>query len=305
MMESEQVAARTGPKAPIADRAKDEVRVATGMPNVKPYATIQATSGLALNLKETWLFRDLLFTLATRDVKLRYKQTALGVMWVVLQPLLAAGIFSFVFGRVAKMPSDGIPYFLFAYAGQLGWNLFNNIVTRSSGCLVTNSQLISKIFFPRLILPLSTVPSALLDFGVAAVMMIALMIVYQKAPWLGLALLPVWTMILIILAMGIGLWLSALMVPYRDVQYILPVMMQLVLYGSPIAYATSAVPENFRTLFHLNPLSGLLDAFRWSILGTTPPPWGSVIYAAIVAVVMLVCGAFVFKKMERRFADVI
>jgi len=279
---------------------------ATPLPTVLPHFTIRATSGLAaLNLKETFQFRDLLFTLASRDIKLRYKQTALGIIWVILQPLLAAGVFTFVFGVIGKFPSDHLPYFVFAYSGQLGWNLFNNIVTRSSACLVGNSGLISKIFFPRLILPLSTIPSALLDFCVAAAMMGVLMVVYGVPPSLGLLLLPLWTIILIALAMGAGLWLSALMVPYRDVQYMLPVMMQLLLYGSPIAYASSAVPDKYRTLFDLNPLSGLLDAFRWSILGTNAPRWDSVAYSAMVAVAVLICGAFVFKKMERRFADVI
>jgi lipopolysaccharide transport system permease protein len=232
----------------------------------KPYLSIRPTSGwAAINLRELWQFRDLLLSLAGRDVKLRYKQTALGVIWVVLQPLLAAGVFSFVFGKVAKLPSDGLPYFLFSYAGLLGWNLFNNTVTKCSTCLVGNSQLISKVFFPRLVLPLSTVPSALIDFAVAICMMVVLMAIYHVPPTPALLLLPLWMGVLILLSLGIGLWTAALSVSYRDVQYILPVFLQILLYASPIAYSLAAVPSNLRIYFLINPLSGPLEAFRWSL----------------------------------------
>jgi lipopolysaccharide transport system permease protein len=252
-----------------------------------------------------WHYRDLLMALARRDVKLRYKQTALGVMWVVLQPLLAAGIFSFVFGVVAKLPTDGRPYLLFSYAGLLGWNLFSNTITRTSGCLVQNSQLVSKVFFPRLVLPLSTVPSVLLDLGVAVIMMAALMLIYRVPVGSALLLLPVWIALLLALAVGLGLWSSALTVSYRDVQYILPVVLQMLLYASPIAYAVSAVPARLRVVYYLNPLSGPLDAFRWSLLGTGRPSVVSLAYAAAIALMLLLSGAFGFKKMERKFADVI
>lgn len=272
----------------------------------KPLLKIRPTSGwAALNLAETWQFRDLLFTLAGRDLKLRYKQTALGVAWVVLQPLLAAGIFSFVFGAVADLPSDGVPYFVFSYAGLLGWNLFNNILSKSSGCLVGNSQLISKVFFPRLVLPLSTIPSSLVDFGIALALMAGLLATYGIAPGWGILLLPVWIALLIMLALGIGLVTAALTVSYRDVQYILPVFLQMLLYASPIAYAVSVVPARWRGVFFLNPLAGLLEAFRWSLLGRGhPSPW-PLAYAAAVAAGVLLLGAFSFKRMERKFADVI
>ncbi len=272
----------------------------------EPFLKIRPSSGwAALRLVEIWQFRDLLLALAQRDIKLRYKQTFLGVAWVVLQPLLAAGIFSFVFGLLAKMPSDGKNYFLFSYAGLLGWNLFNNTVTRSSTCLVGNSQLISKIFFPRLVLPLSTVPSALIDFAVALIMMAALMAAYQSAPSLSLLTLPLWVLLLLLLAVGVGLWTSALTVSYRDVQYILPVGMQLLLYGSPIAYAASVVPARLRWAFNVNPPASVLEGFRWSILNTDVPQWQAVGYATATAVAVFVTGAYAFKKMERKFADVI
>ncbi len=274
--------------------------------DAKPHLVIRPTSGLAaLNLNEIWPYRDLLVTLAERDIKIRYKQTALGVIWVILQPLVAAGIFSFVFGSIANLPSDGVPYFLFAYAGMQGWTLFSNVLTRSSGCLVGNAHLISKVYFPRFILPLSTLGSILLDFTVAMGMMAVLMVMYQVVPGWGLLLLPVWMGILISFAMGIGLWLSALMVQYRDVGYILPVAMQMLMYASPVAYASSAVPERYQSLFFLNPLAGILDAFRWSLLGVGTPRWDMLAVSAIVSVAVLFLGAFAFKKMERKFADTI
>ena len=273
---------------------------------IEPHIKIRPSSGwAALDLSSVWEFRDLLLALSSRDVKLRYKQTALGVVWVILQPLLAAGIFSFVFGLLAKMPSDGKSYFLFSYAGLLGWNLFNNTVTRSSVCLTGNSQLISKIFFPRLVLPLSTVPAALIDFGVALAMMIVLMFAYHVRPGLGLLALPVWIVLLLALATGVGLWTSALTVSYRDVQYILPVAMQLLLFGSPIAYAASTVPLKLRWAYNLNPLASTLEGLRWSLLNTTMPELRFVAYGAVVSMLLLVSGAFAFKKMERKFADVI
>ena len=273
---------------------------------LKPYLTIRPSSGwAALNVGQIWQFRDLLATLASRDVKLRYRQTALGVIWVILQPLLAAGIFSFVFGRVAKLPSDGIPYFVFSYAGLLGWNAFSSTLGKVSGCLIGNSALISKVFFPRLVLPLSTIGSTIIDFFVALGMMAVLMIAYHVYPGVGIVLLPVWLLLLIMLAMGFGLFAAALMVSYRDVQYILPVVTQFLLYASPIAYALSAVPARLRGVYMLNPLSGLLEAFRWSLLGRGEVGLGYLSYSAVFSLLVFVSGSFAFKRMERRFADVI
>lgn len=258
-----------------------------------------------LALAEIWRYRDLFVTLAARDVKLRYRQTALGITWVILQPLLAAAIFTFVFGRVARMPSDGIPYMVFAYAGLLGWTAFNSTLTKSSACIVQNSQLVSKVFFPRMILPLSTVFSTLIDFAVALGVMGVLMAWYGVAPGWGVLLLPVWLALLIALAVGLGLYTSALMVSYRDLQYAIPVMVQMLLYASPVAYAVSAVPASVRPYYFLNPLAGLLEAFRWSLLGHGQLQWQYVAYAAAVTAVTFVWGAYSFKRMEQRFADVI
>jgi lipopolysaccharide transport system permease protein len=272
----------------------------------KPLVTLRPpTRWAALRLGELFEFRDLLLTLAQRDVKLRYKQTLLGVAWVVLQPLLAAGIFTFVFSLVAKLPSDGVPYFLFSFAGLLGWNLFNNTLTRTSACLVNNANLISKIFFPRLVLPVATMGSALVDFAVAAGMMGALLIAYRWAPPPALLLLPVWLAILAAIALGFGLWTAALSVSYRDVQYILPVVTQILLYASPVPYGASAVPKRLLAVYYLNPLSAPLEAVRWSLLGTAPPPIKWLAYAAVLAAAVLAAGLVAFKRMERKFADVI
>jgi lipopolysaccharide transport system permease protein len=272
----------------------------------KPYLSIRPSTGwAALNLQQIWQFKDLLLTFAERDVKLRYRQTALGVLWVILQPLMAAGIFSFVFGKVAAMPSDGLPYFIFAYAGLLGWNAFSSTFTKASNCLVQHSGLISKIFFPRLILPLSTTLSTFIDFGVALALMAVVMVVRGINPGIGILLLPVWLLLIVMLGLGLGLFAATLMVAYRDVQFVLPVLVPFVMYASPVAYAVSAVPEHLRTFYFLNPLSGLLEAFRWSLLGRGEMTWNYVAYSAIMTTVIFVSGAFYFKKMERRFADVI
>lgn len=275
-------------------------------PARRPHFTIRPSRGwVALNLREMWKFRDLLLALAGRDVKLRYKQTALGVIWVVLQPLMAAGIFSFVFGTVAKLPSGGIPYFLFSYAGLLGWNLFSSVLGKVSGSLVGNAHLISKVFFPRLILPLSSLPSALLDFAVAGVMLGVLLVVYHVAPGWGILLMPLWIGLLLMLATGVGLFATSLMVSYRDVGYVLPVALQILLYASPIAYALSAVPAHLRFWFSLNPLSPIFEAIRWSVFGQGALDLPLLAYSAAGSALVLVAGIFSFKRMERKFADII
>ncbi len=278
-------------------------------PAVRPHLTIKPSSRWsALHLGEVWQFRDLLMTLATRDVKLRYRQTALGVLWVVLQPLMAAAITSFVFNKIAKLPTGGVPPFLFSFAGFLMWSAFSNTLTKASGSLIGNTQLVSKVYFPRLILPLSTVFSTLIDFGVSLVMMAVLMVIYHVTPHLSLLLLPVWLLLIMMLSLGFGLVASALTVSYRDVGFILPVLIQFLFYACPIAYSSSAldkVPHALRHVFFLNPLVAYFDAAHWSLLGTGAPHWSSVAYSAIFTIAVFIGGAFLFKKMERRFADVI
>jgi len=259
----------------------------------------------AIDFRGLWEYRELLFTLAGRDIRVRYKQTALGVSWVILVPLIAAGIFAFVFGKVAKLDSGGVPYFAFAYAGLMCWNFFTSTLTRASDSLVGNRELITKIYFPRLILPLSGIPSAFLDFSVAAIIMIIIMFAYGIEPHGGLLLLPLWLAILLMLATGIGIWSSALAVNYRDIKYIVPVMIQMLLFASPIAYASNAVPMEFQTYYYLNPIAGLMDAIRWSIFGTVQSNWWTVGYSASFGVIVLIVGAILFRRMEQEFADVI
>lgn len=271
-----------------------------------PYLRLRPRARWSLvNARELWEFRDLLVTFAGRDIRLRYRQTALGVIWVVLQPLLAAGILSFVFGGVAKLPSDGVPYFVFAYTGTLAWSAFSGTLTKSAGVLVGNAALVSKIFFPRMLLPLSVLGSTMLDFVVGLAVMAVLLVVGGVAPGAGIILLPLWLLLTLLMAMGVGLFASALMVWYRDVQYVLPVAIQFGLFASPVAYSLRAVPDSSRFLFMLNPLVGVLEAFRWSLIHRSPLPIGPLAYSAASSLVLFIVGAAFFVKMEQRFADVI
>ncbi len=274
----------------------------------RPLLTIRPSSGwAAIDLREMWHFRDLFLTLAERDVKVRYKQTALGAVWVIIQPLLSAGVLSFVFGSVAKLEAPGkIPYFLFAFAGTLAFSsVFSSTLTRVTNSMVGNQQLVSKVYFPRLILPFSTTSSTLLDFIVGLGMFMVLLLVYWQLPGANVLLMPVCVVVLLMLALGAGLMATAIAVSYRDVIHILPVATQFLLYASPVAYAVAEVPDQYLLLFYLNPLTSVLEAFRWSVFGVGEVPWGWFGYSAAVAVGLLIIGAFSFRRMERRFADVI
>ncbi|MDR3637787.1 MAG: ABC transporter permease [Isosphaeraceae bacterium] len=260
---------------------------------------------VGLDFWEIWRFRELMLVLAGRDLKLRYKQTALGVLWVVLQPLLSAGIFAFVFGAVARLPSGGRPYFLFSFAGLLGWKLFSTTLNQSGLSLLDNTELITKIYFPRLVLPAYTGLAALVDFTVALAILGGLYVVYGVAPGPALFLLPLWIAVLLMLALGGGLVCSTLIVRYRDVKHVMTVVTQMLLYASPVAYAVSAVPSSLRGYYYLNPLAAPLEALRWSLLGTAPPPLVPLLVAVGLAVAIFVCGVVWFQTKERTFADTI
>jgi lipopolysaccharide transport system permease protein len=274
----------------------------------KPLYVIKPRRGLAsLNLAELWQFRDLFLAFAMRDLRLRYRQTALGVAWVVLQPLIAAAIFAFVFGRIAGLKAPaGVPYFLFAYAGMTCWTLFFGIVSRSAGLLTQNTALVSKVYFPRLIMPLSLALTVLVDLAVALLLLLVLMPI-QGVPFTWqMVLVPIIILLVLLLATGVACIASALAVPYRDVQYVTPVFLNLLLFISPIGYAASTVPEGgTRTLYNLNPLAPLVESLRNALLGTGPVESGPLIYAGIVSLLVFLVGATVFRNMERRFADVI
>jgi lipopolysaccharide transport system permease protein len=255
--------------------------------------------------KELWLAREVFWRFGMRDVVLRYRQTVVGVAWVILQPLAAAGIFAIIFGQVAKLPSDGLPYFVFSFAGLLGWNLFSGVISRSSTSLVANQSLVSKIFFPRLLIPMSSVLSVLLDTAVALALLIVLLFVYHINPGWAILLLPVWTLFAVLFGLGIGIASAALMVKYRDVGYVLPWVMQILFYITPVAYSLEAVPPNLAWIFDANPLSWMMEAFRWSLLGLEQPPLWQLLGLAVASLAVLAAGLLVFQKLERGFADVI
>ena len=259
----------------------------------------------SINVAELWHFRGLLRAMTRRDLTLRYRQTALGVLWVVIQPVLAAGIFSLVFGGIAKFTSDGAPYFMFAYAGMLGWNAFSNTLAMITGCMVANAQLVSKIYFPRLLLPLAQLGTKFIDFFIALAVYLILASVTGVALHPRLALAPLVLLWILALALGPALIAAALNVSYRDVGYMVPVILPLFLYLSPVAYAADNVPQRFRAFYDANPLVGAIDAMRWCLLGRGTLSGHEIVYSLATAAALLVVGLLYFRSRERQFADVI
>lgn len=257
------------------------------------------------SITQMWHAREVFTNFGRRDITLRYRQTALGVIWVVLQPLLAAGIFTLVFGKVARLPAGGVPYFVFSFAGMLAWNMMSGVISRGASALVSNQALVSRVFFPRIMVPLSTVCSVLVDFAVGFCMMIVLLVAYRINPGWPIALTPIWMMAALLLAGGIGTVCSALMVRYRDVQYVVPVAVQLLLFATPIAYSIDAVPRGYRLFFSINPFAWIVQSFHWSLLGGSAPPTWQLVGSVGVAVLVFLAGTFIFEQMERGFADVI
>ena len=270
--------------------------------------TLRPTSGwVSIDLAELLRFKDLLIEFAGRDVKLRYKQTLLGVTWVLVQPLLAAGVFTFVFGIVAGLKPPTGTYFVFSFAGLLAWNIFGSTVGKASASLLGNEYIVSRVYFPRLILPLSSVASTMVDFLVSCAVMAVLMAISGEWPGAPVLLLPIWILLLIMLGLGLGLIAAALSVDYRDVQHILPILIPFMLYASPVAYDVAHhLPERYRGAFYLvNPLASVIEAFRWSLLGSTMPPVMYIAWSGLLAVALFAFGAALFRRTERRVADVI
>jgi lipopolysaccharide transport system permease protein len=258
-----------------------------------------------LNLSDLWRYRELLYFLTWRDIKVRYKQTALGAVWAVLQPLLTMLVFSVIFGVLANLPSDDVPYPIFTYTALLPWQLFAFALTQSSTSLVTDQNLITKIYFPRLVIPIASVMAGLADFAIAFIVLLGMLLVYQIPLTLRLLVLPPLILLALVTALAVGLWLSALNVKYRDVRYTLPFLTQLWLYATPIAYSSSLIPEQWRWLYCLNPMTGVVEGFRWALLGKTSPV-GSLIFVSAGVVVLLFLGGLIyFKRIEDSFADVI
>ncbi|MDL9978277.1 ABC transporter permease [Microbacterium sp. ASV49] len=255
--------------------------------------------------RELWEAREVAMRFGQRDIVLRYRQTFVGVAWVLIQPLASAGIFAIIFGAVAKISYGGIPPFLFTFMSMLAWTLFSSTLSRAASSLVANQALVSKVFFPRMLVPLSGAASTVLDFGVGFALGIVLLVIYRVNPGWPVLLVPVWVLIFLLTALGIGLAASAWMVKYRDVQYVLPWVLQVALYATPVAYPTDAVPANLQPLFLANPLGWMLDGFRWSALGAPIPPAWQLIGSLVVAVLVFFLGAMVFQRYERTFADLI
>jgi len=262
------------------------------------------STGLSLNVREIWAYRELLYFLIWRDIKIRYKQTFLGAIWAIIQPLFAMLLFTLFFGKLARMPSDNIPYPVFAYAGLLPWTFFANAVTNSSNSLVGSTSLITKVYFPRVIIPAAAVAAGLLDFGIAFVLLIPMLIYYQITLTWSLLLLPLFILLATLLALGIGLWMSALNVRYRDVRYALPFLVQLWLFASPVIYPSSILPERWKWLLALNPMTGIIEGFRTSLFGK-PFDWAVIAVSAAMTLVLLAYSTYVFHRVEDTFADIV
>jgi lipopolysaccharide transport system permease protein len=271
----------------------------------EPLVVIVPTrSWVAINLRDLWAYRELLYFLMWRDVKVRYKQTTLGIVWVVLQPLLTTLVFTIFLGKLARVPSDGIPYPLFVYAAMLPWTFFSSAVTNCSVSLVGNANLITKIYFPRLLMPAAAVAARTVDFGIAFIILIGLMVYYGVAITKTLLLLPVLVVLVVLLTLGLGIWVAGLNVKYRDIGVMLPVALQLWMFASPVVYPSSLVPAKFQWLYHLNPLAGILDGFRASLLGQQIN-WGALGIATLFIFALLIYSAYAFRRMEKTFADVV
>ena len=272
----------------------------------KPTHRIRSTKGwAALNLQELWRYRDLLWILVERDIKLLYKQTALGVVWVVLLPLIAAVIFTVIFGLVAKLPSDGAPYLLFVFCGLTVWTYFSQALQRAGNSLVRNSQLVSKVYFPRLLIPFAHTLAALVDFAVMLIVLFVFMAVYGVPPTLRLAVIPGLLVLMNFTATGVALWFAALGVKYRDCANALPFFVQLWMYASPVVYPVSMIPARWQTVFALNPAVGFIEAFRWAVLGRGALNANILLVTVVMSFVILLSGAFFFRRVERSFADII
>ena len=258
---------------------------------------------ISLKLKDVWAYRELIYFLTWRDIKVRYKQTGLGVLWAVLQPLMTMLVFSLFFGKLAKMPSDGIPYPLFSLAGLVPWTFFSNGISQSSNSLVGSSNLVTKVYFPRLIIPIATIMAGVVDLGVAFILLCLMGLRYHVWVSVNVIWAPFFVLLAFVTALGVGLWLSALNVEYRDVRYIVPFLVQFWLFATPIAYPSSLLHQPWRTVFALNPMVGVVEGFRWSLLGKTAAPGPMIIASTSVAFALLISGAFYFRRMERSFAD--
>lgn len=274
--------------------------------NDVPKTRIEPSKGwISLGLGELWNYRELLYFFVWRDIKVRYKQTVLGASWAIIQPLFTMVIFSLFFGRLAKVPSDDLPYPIFSYAALVPWTFFANGLTQSSNSLVGNSSMLKKIYFPRLTIPIASVVGGVVDFILAFLVLLGMMLFYGFVPTINMIWLPIFLFLALITSLGAGLWLSALNVQFRDIRYSTSFLVQAWLFATPIAYPSSLLSEPWRTLYGINPMAGVVEGFRWALLGTDTAPGSIIIVSSVVAISLLVSGAFYFRRLEKTFADVV
>ena len=290
----------------VAQRQTGE-DTAVDLASLAPELTIiEASSGWRLiDWRELWRYRDLFYFLVWRNVKVRYAQSVLGLGWAVIRPVFSMIVFSVVFGRLAKIASDGVPYAVFSYAALVPWSYFSSALTGASGSLVGASGMISKVYFPRLIIPLTTVLSNLVDFAIALLILFGLMVWFGMQPTIWALLLPLLVLLMMLTASGLGMWLTALAIQYRDVRYGLGFAVQLLMYATPVVYPASSIPQQYRLLYGLNPMAGVIEGFRSALLGTNPMPWDLLLPGTMVAIIVFIGGALYFRRTERIFADVV
>lgn len=267
---------------------------------------IRPSSGwVSIKFRELWEYRELLYFLVWRDIKVRYKQTTLGAAWAIIQPFFSMVVFSLFFGKLAKVPSDGIPYPIFSFTALVPWTFFSAGLTQASNSLVGSSHLITKVYFPRLIIPVATVMAGIVDFALAFLILLGMMVYYGIYPGINIVWLPAFLLLSFVTSLGVGLWLSALNVQYRDIRYIVPFISQLWLFATPIAYPSSLLPQPWRTLYGLNPMAGVVEGFRWALLHTNQAPSPIIAASSLAALIILVGGAFYFRRTEKNFADLV
>jgi lipopolysaccharide transport system permease protein len=274
--------------------------------NDVPAIRIEPSKGWkSVRLKELFEYRELVYFLIWRDIKVRYKQTVLGAAWAIIQPFFTMIVFSIFFGRLARMPSDGIPYPIFSFAALVPWTFFSNGLNQGSNSLVSSANLIKKVYFPRLAIPLATVSSGIVDFALAFIMLLGMMLYYGIIPTTNILWLPVFVLLSLIISLGVSLWLSAMNVQFRDVRYIIPFLTQLWLFATPIAYPSSLLSEPWRTIYGINPMVGVVEGFRWALLGTNTAPGPVILVSLLVSLAILVSGTLYFRRMEKNFADIV
>jgi lipopolysaccharide transport system permease protein len=284
----------------ISNQINNERMFATPIIRIEP-----SRGWISLRLDELWEYRELLYFLAWRDIKIRYKQTALGAAWAIIQPFFTMVIFSIFFGRLAGIPSDGVPYPIFSFAALVPWTFFANSLNQSSNSLVSSANLIQKVYFPRLAVPIASVFSGMVDFGLAFIVLLGMMLYYGMLPTINVVWLPAFCLLAFVTSLGVGLWLSAMNVRFRDVRYTVPFLTQFWMFATPIAYPSSLLSEPWRTLYGLNPMVGVIEGFRWGLLGTDTAPGGIIIISSLMAMAILVGGAFYFRRAEKSFADIV